>query len=156
MGGGKSVICSIEACENQVLARGWCRAHYRRWQRHGDPRGSGDRNPSTDPFIRFTRKYVVDPDTDCWNWTASRHRDGYGWFGPGGRGRLILAHRWSYERFVGPVPQGLYVLHRCDNPGCVNPDHLFVGTQQDNVDDCIRKGRRSHQRVRRELFPELA
>jgi len=53
----------------------------------------------------------------------------------------IRAHRWAYETFVGPIPDGLGVCHHCDTPSCVRPDHLFVGTQKDNVRDCISKGR---------------
>lgn len=135
------MICSVEGCSRVTTARGWCKMHYYRWKRNGDPLGFGVRNPVTEPTVRFGRKIEKDPVSGCWNWTASRHRDGYGWFGPGGRGRAVLAHRWAYENFVGPIPSGLYILHHCDNPPCVNPDHLFVGTQADNVADCIRKGR---------------
>lgn len=57
------------------------------------------------------------------------------------RGRNVLVHRLSWEVAYGPVPEGLNVLHRCDNPRCFNPDHLFLGTQADNLADCIAKGR---------------
>src|SRR5687768_11211559 len=78
----------------------------------------------------------------CWLWTANVDRDGYGYLN---RGRLgegnVRAHRASYEVFVGPIPPGLYVLHRCDVPGCVNPEHLFVGTQKTNLQDAAAKNR---------------
>lgn len=63
----------------------------------------------------------------------------YGSFSDGGK--IVGAHRYAYERHVAKIPDGLHVLHKCDNPLCVNPDHLFLGTNQDNVDDKMRKGR---------------
>lgn len=82
----------------------------------------------------------------CWNWTAFRKpNNGYGTFHIGGRsGAIVLAHRLSYQIHFGPVPDDLSVLHRCDNPACCNPGHLFLGTQQDNVDDREAKGRGVH------------
>lgn len=86
----------------------------------------------------FEKKFVK---TDgCWNWTANKYRSGYGQFGYGGLTQQ--AHRVAYQLYIGPIPDGLCVLHRCDNPGCVRPDHLFLGTQADNVHDCIGKGRK--------------
>ncbi len=75
----------------------------------------------------------------CWGWTALRHRDGYG-ITSRTLGR-IRAHRLSWQIHNGPIPRGMHVLHRCDNPPCVRPDHLFLGTHADNMADKIRKGR---------------
>lgn len=77
--------------------------------------------------------------TDCWHWTAGTNRAGYGRMSYQGTGHP--AHRLSYIAFVGPVADGLLVLHKCDNPSCVNPDHLFLGTHLDNKRDCMMKGR---------------
>ena len=83
----------------------------------------------------------VDKSGDCWEWTGSLTR-GYGCFfwGPTqkDRGRV---HRYSWELHNGPIPDGLYICHRCDNRKCVNPDHLFLGTAQDNARDMVSKDR---------------
>ena len=78
----------------------------------------------------------------CWVWGGYRNRGGYGFTRVGGRGAPgKLAHRLSWELHRGPIPNGLHVLHRCDNPSCVRPDHLFLGTNQENIADRIAKGR---------------
>lgn len=75
----------------------------------------------------------------CHVWIGSANKTGYGRFWNGER--LVLATHFSYERAVGPVPAGLFVLHRCDNPPCVRPEHLFIGTKIDNHLDMMSKGR---------------
>ena len=88
---------------------------------------------------RFEEKFVVDADSGCWLWSASRHRKGYGEFFMNGLVRK--AHRVSFELHVGQIPAGLCVLHRCDTPPCVNPSHLFVGSHAQNMADMVEKGR---------------
>lgn len=82
---------------------------------------------------------TVVTENGCVEWTATRNKLGYGTTKVAGKSKL--AHRLSYERSVGPIPEGLCVLHRCDNPPCINPDHLFLGTRYDNTQDMINKGR---------------
>jgi len=86
---------------------------------------------------RFLTKVVK---TDgCWNWTACKDRWGYGRFKI--NGKHCGAHRVSYELYKNKIPEGLLIRHSCDNPACVNPDHLKLGTVQDNVDDRTKRGR---------------
>jgi hypothetical protein len=95
---------------------------------------------------RFLEKVTPEPNTGCWLWTGylNEKRGGYGTFARGNgewRKGGLRAHRAAWTLFRGPIPDGLAVCHRCDFPPCVNPDHLFLGTIQDNVDDMRRKGR---------------
>lgn len=89
---------------------------------------------------RFWAKTIPEPNTGCWLWMGSTWGGGYGQVRINRRTRF--AHRVAWEVSNGPIPNGLFVLHRCDNPPCVNPAHLFLGTHQDNMDDMMRKGRK--------------
>jgi len=86
----------------------------------------------------------------CWEWQGKLNNDGYGSFQETSQGNKteIRAHRRSYEIFNGEIPEGMQVCHTCDNPSCCNPDHLWIGTPKDNVQDCIKKKRRSPKKNR--------
>jgi len=136
-------ICCIKECNLPVVALGLCNKHWRRNKKFGSPvavsRHSGSfRGLSAEE--RFA-KSVVKTD-GCWIWKASRDKNGYGIF----RGELAgvlftRAHRFSYALHTGDLLVGMQALHTCDNPCCVNPDHLFSGTIADNMRDKVQKGR---------------
>jgi hypothetical protein len=75
----------------------------------------------------------------CWRWTGARSKDGYGQIGIGNK--ILYTHRVAWELTHGSIPQGMWVLHHCDNKKCINPDHLFLGTRLDNIRDMLAKGR---------------
>lgn len=83
----------------------------------------------------------VEKTDNCWTWTGATNKDGYGQINSRNATRRILAHRLSWMIHFGGIPSGLFVCHACDNPPCVRPDHLFVGTAMDNMRDMIKKGR---------------
>ena len=95
-------------------------------------------------YKRFEEKYVRIPESGCWIWTACCSSEGYGKIGVAGKSEY--AHRVSWEIHNGEIPEsighhGTCVLHRCDVPACVNPDHLFLGSIKDNIQDMISKNR---------------
>lgn len=86
---------------------------------------------------RFWKK--VDKSGDCWEWTGSKKHTGYGTFGY--NKKSYVASRFVMKIIGKEIPEGMIVCHKCDNPPCVNPDHLFIGTHKDNMKDCMEKGR---------------
>lgn len=91
---------------------------------------------------RFFEKVELIPFHTCWEWIAGKNSSGYGLFNY--LGKPISSHRVSWLLHNGDIPNELYVLHKCDNRTCVNPDHLFLGTHKDNQEDKIKKGRQWH------------
>jgi len=127
-------ICSIDDCDNTHKAKGYCEKHYMRVRIHGDP------NSRKSLRERFEEKVELIPFSTCHWWNSTLSPSGYGQITV--NYKSARAHRVAYEMYIGPIPKGMIIMHKCDNPACVNPDHLKTGTQQDNMDDMNSKGRR--------------
>jgi hypothetical protein len=106
------------------------------------------KGPKRKPPIERFRKYIEVAENGCWNWTGHRDTKGYGSFSlPGGAGHSVYAHRWSYQYFVGPVPEGMEVGHKCGNRGCVNPQHLQAMSHRENLFDSMTSARRNAEKT---------
>ena len=92
-------------------------------------------NASPTTIAQFWSKVSVGNPSKCWEWKAKKNNKGYGCF------KDKKAHRISYELLVGKIPEGMLASHKCDNPSCCNPHHIFIGTYQDNSNDAVSKGR---------------
>ena len=122
-------VCKVTECENLVGrkgARGWCTKHYQMWRLTGDPKGTTRQSES----CRFWLK--VSKTENCWIWTASKDQNGYGMFKSARV--MVRSHRWAYEEQFGQIPEGLVLDHLCRNTSCVNPAHLEVVTNDENLE----------------------
>ena len=133
-----TTLCQIDGCGKPARHIGWCLSHYKRYNRYGDPLAGASRHYKTPEEAFLARS--LPRDTGCIEWVGSRDAKGYGQLRIDGK--LIKAHRYAVERANGPIPDGMVVMHLCDNPKCVNIEHLQVGSQRQNVRDMDGKGRR--------------
>lgn len=109
------------------------------------PRRKRTSYTTTPASVRFWRYVDKETGAPCWLWTGATSPNGYGRFRPGSKDvPMVGPHRFSFELYNGPIASGLVVMHSCDNPACVNPAHLSIGTNKDNTHDAMRKGRMRH------------
>ena len=101
------------------------------------PAGTDPSNPEH-LARRLANGIASAPDDQCWEWARVRNQHGYGQLRVAGR--MVYAHRLAYELGVGPIPDGMHVLHQCDNPRCINPAHLSLGTHSQNMKECSERG----------------
>ena len=133
--------CSFDGCEKQAACKGLCSSHYQQ-QRQGKPlKPLQVQHHGLSEIVRFMRRVEKSTPDACWNWIGSRI--GHTWHGQwrNSSGQHELTHRAAWRMLVGEIPKDAFVLHRCDNPVCVNPAHLFLGTQSDNAFDMWAKKR---------------
>lgn len=130
-----SNLCGVDQCDRDSFAKGLCKTHYLRNYRHGHT----DAVRGGTLADRFNRGCVPAGPDDCWEWRGQRATYGLIRRPEGGS---MGAHRASFILHHGPIPPGMIVMHSCDNPLCVNPAHLSIGTPKQNTADMDAKGRR--------------
>ena len=129
-------MCSIDGCDKKHSSIGYCSTHERRFRRYG--RTTTYLN-KYDSWLSAYEAQVIKNKDECWGWTGSVNNKGYPqlFF----EGKILFAHRFAFLYFKEEIKPGYQVCHSCDHPVCTRPEHLFQGTQKDNIQDCIRKDR---------------
>jgi hypothetical protein len=147
--------CSVPGCRRRAQAKGFCGVHYGR-HLSGRPLQAPIVKRVYGPIAKRLKAHLkIDKDSGCHLWTGHRDADGYGLTSAEGKRRV--AHRVAWEVANGPIPEGMIVMHTCDNPACCNPEHLQLGTHAENTRDRIKKGRGPGARARDlELNPQWA
>lgn len=132
----KQPVPCISCDAPKAWARKLCKRCYYREYAKGTHKNFG--KLTSEDMLRTNSEAV----NGCWVWTGTKNYFGYGVFSVGEKKQM--AHRVSYEHFKGPIPEGMVVMHSCDNPSCVNPEHLSVGSKTDNNRDAVKKNRHAH------------
>jgi hypothetical protein len=136
--------CVIDDCGKRIVGRGRCRRHYQQWWKatRNTARPPALNLKTKTPEQRFQEKIDQRGTDDCWPWLASTVNGGHGEFFVSPQRGKIPAHSYALELASGqPCPPGMEACHRCDNPPCCNPTHIYFGTRQQNVDDMWQRNR---------------
>ena len=133
-------VCAVDGCEAAVHTRSWCRPHYRKWGRYGDPTYSHAQAAREGEGERFWMSVDKSGD-ECWTWTGALTTNGYGLFRVVDKPTNVRAHRYSYAIAKGPIPHGMHIDHMCRNRTCVNPSHLRLATKKQNAENTVSRGR---------------
>lgn len=148
--------CLVLGCLDPHSAKGYCKRHYYRWRRYGDPMRVVVAHVSRKLTIAERLDLLLDksggPEA-CWPYIRKLHRTGYA--PVRFHGSIKGVHVWAYEVAFGPVMDGMFVLHACDNRRCGNPAHLSVGTHQDNMNDKVARGRQARMAGEENPFAKL-
>ena len=133
--------CLFDGCDKEVRSAGFCNGHYRQHHFGEELRPLQVQYHGLSEYERFLKRVQTDDPDKCWNWLGSSNKKGWHGQWRNQSGGIELAHRAAWRLMKGSIPQGMCVLHHCDNPVCVNPTHLFLGSQSDNCKDMWAKGR---------------
>jgi hypothetical protein len=129
-------MCKVDGCKNPVKTLSLCSKHYMKLYRYGDENHKG--NMCGDELSKKLKNVSIN-EHGCWEWLKGLNSNGYGTIYHNGKKQYV--HRLSYSLHVRTLRANEIILHSCDNPKCINPDHLISGTQQDNINDAKNKGR---------------
>lgn len=134
-------MCKFEGCNGKVSRVGLCAAHYEQFRKTGSMKPLQTQFHGLSELDRFFKWTEKGKAGDCWLWKGSRIQAGWHGQWRASDGSIELAHRAAWRMMKSDIPDGLCVLHRCDNPICVNPTHLWLGSRADNMHDMWAKGR---------------
>ena len=132
--------CSVSSCDRPVYAKGLCNRHWQRVRKTGSYLDEDLKNDSQLSVKERLEKNGIVKENGCIEWAKHKDVDGYGVISVGNRPQYV--HRVAHEIYIGPIPPGMLVCHKCDNPSCFNPEHLFLGSSKDNLQDMVKKGRK--------------